>query len=188
MILAERTGSASGVYTVPQALGDVTSWDTYFAPDDDIHGVLLAELQAASARIGTVPEVHSSQFGFTDQDIADEFVKLSANPMSRFLFDRSQATGHAEAPLIADLRSKTPTGQMAVGTSPVAGQILHTKAVVILYPDGTGWTLTGSFNLSASAPKQFNIVDVVRSRSRAVLFASKIDAMFAWVVANEPQA
>jgi hypothetical protein len=45
--------------------------------------------------------------------------------------------------------------------------------------------MTGSFNLSKSAESQFNIVDVVRSRSRAELFASKIDAMFSWVKTNE---
>jgi hypothetical protein len=180
----------SGV-TVAMDTGDLQSWDTLFAPDDDIHGALLTELQRATFYLKTMTngvECHSSQFGFTDQDIADQFALLGQNPKSRFLFDKSQAAGHAEAPIIADLKTKIPAGQMAVGTSDVAHQILHTKAVVLLYPDGTGWTLTGSYNLSASAAKQFNIVDIVRSRSRAELFASKIDSMFDWVLANEPQS
>jgi hypothetical protein len=171
--------------TVTQPTGDVQSWDTYFAPDDDIHSVLITELKLAAAE-QQLPEVHSSQFGFTLADVADEFVLLSGNINSRFLFDRSQAQGHTEAPLIADFLKRVPESQVAVGTSPKAHQILHTKAVAILYPDGTGWTFTGSWNVSNSADEQFNIVDVVRSRSRAELFANKIDEMFDWVAQHEP--
>jgi hypothetical protein len=179
-------GSALLSMTVTQPLGDVQEWSTLFAPDDDIHSALLTELEGAMQISGV--EIHSSQFGFTDADIAQAFATLAKNPASRFLFDRSQAAGHAEAPIIADLKTKVPVGQIAVGTSDVAHQILHTKAVVLLYPDGSGWTLTGSYNLSASAAKQFNIVDIVRSRSRAELFAQRIDSMFDWVLANEPQS
>src|SRR6266849_6264469 len=136
--------SADGRLAVPQSTGDVKSWDTYFAPDDDIHGVIVAGLTQAAQKGA---ECHSSQYGFTDQDIADLFVKLAKS----------------------------------------AHQILHTKAIAVLYADGTGWTVTGSFNLSASAEQQFNIVDIVGSRSRAELFANRIDAMFDWVKTNEPQ-
>lgn len=170
-----------GAATVLQPTGDVKSWDTYFAPDDDIHGVLLAELQAAPD--GTV--VFSSQYGFTDQDIADQFARLGQNIASRFLFDKTQEAGHAERPIVQGLVAKLHPGQWAVGTSSKAHQILHTKAVVLLLPDGGGWTMTGSFNLSASAQDQFNIVDVVISQSRADLFAHRIGAMFDWVKQNE---
>lgn len=176
-------------YSLTQDTGDVTEWDTYFAPDDDVHGVLIAELEHATGSYptGTV-EIHSSQYGFTDADVADLFITLAVNPNSRFLFDKTQAAGTKESPIISELRSRVNAGQMAVGTSDVAHQILHTKAVALLYPDGTGWTFTGSFNLSASAAEQFNIVDVVRSRSRAELFAKMIDKMFSWVIQNEPQS
>src|SRR6266851_5482016 len=161
--------SADGRLAVPQGTGDVKSWDTYFAPDDDIHGVIVAGLTQAAQKGA---ECHSSQYGFTDQDIADLFVKLAKSPRSRFLFDKVQEAGPTE---------------WAIGTSKKAHQILHTKAIAVLYADGTGWTVTGSFNLSASAEQQFNIVDVVGSRSRAELFANRIDAMFDWVKTNEPQ-
>ena len=175
-----------GGVTVSMDTGDLQSWDVLFAPDDDIHAAMMAELDKAVA-IGAGVECHSSQFGFTLPDVAQAFIALSKNPKSRFLFDKTQAAGHAETPLITQMRAAIPAGQMAVGTSDVAGQILHTKAIVLLYPDGTGWTMTGSWNVSNSADEQFNIDDFVRSRSRAMLFASKIDAMFAWVAANEPQ-
>lgn len=175
-------------YSVSQLTTDVTEWDTLFAPDDDIHGALMAELQHATSWIGTIPEIHSSQYGFTDEDVAAAFIVLGGNPKSRFLFDKTQAAGVKESPIIAELHGHLAKVQLAVGTSSKAHQILHTKAVAILYPDGTGWTLTGSFNLSASAEEQFNIVDIVRSRSRAELFAARIDAMFEWVETHEPQS
>lgn len=168
--------------------GDFTEFDMLFAPTDDIHGALVTELEHATGDFpsGSV-ECHSSQYGFTDADVADLFVALSPNASSRFLFDKSQAQGHAEAPIIADLKQRIPAPQMAVGTSDVAHQILHTKAVALLYPDATGWVLTGSYNLSHTAGEQFNIVTLIRSRSAAELVAQRIDEMFDWVMANEPQ-
>ena len=58
---------ADGRLAVPQGTGDVKSWDTYFAPDDDIHGVIVAGLTQAAQKGAAC---HSSQYGFTDQDIA----------------------------------------------------------------------------------------------------------------------
>jgi hypothetical protein len=182
--LAVATGAK---LTVTQLTTDVTEWNTYFAPEDDIHGALITELTAALAQYPADQiELHSSQYGFTDADVAGLFAQF-VNPNSRFLFDKTQAGGTHEAPLLADFKTKVPAAQVAVGTSSVAHQILHTKAVVLLFPDGGGWTFTGSFNLSASAEEQFNIVDVVRSRSRAALFAAQIDAMFTWVSTHEAQ-
>ncbi len=42
--------SADGRLAVPQGTGDVKSWDTYFAPDDDIHGVIVAGLTQAAQK------------------------------------------------------------------------------------------------------------------------------------------
>lgn len=167
---------------VPQPVGDVRSWDTYFAPDDDIHGVIIAELTRA---IPLKAECHSSQYGFTNEDIASAFATLGKQRRSRFLFDKTQEAGQHERPIVQSLVAKLRATQWAIGTSNRASQILHTKAIALLYPDGSGWTVTGSFNLSRSAQDQFNIVDVVRSRSRAELFANRIDAMFDWVKTNE---
>ena len=173
-----------GLDTVTQGTGDVKSWDTYFAPDDDIHGVIVAGLTQAAQKGA---ECHSSQYGFTDQDIADLFVRLAKNTHGRFLFDKVQEAGPKERPIVQEMLKHIGQSQWAIGTSKKAHQILHTKAIAVLYADGTGWTITGSFNLSATAEEQFNIVDVVGSRSRAELFATRIDAMFDWVKTNEPQ-
>jgi hypothetical protein len=181
-----RYQGVAGTEGAPMLLSDVTEWDLLCAPQDDIHGALTDEITAAMTRYGAAAvECHSSQYAFTDADVEALFAELAANPASRFLFDSSQAIGTVEAPLLAAFRQSVPAAQVAVGTSPVAGQILHTKATVLLYPDGTGWSLTGSFNLSFSATEQFNIDDLVRSRSRGELIASRIDAMFAWVQAHE---
>lgn len=175
-----------GQLTIAQPTTDVTEWDTLFAPDDDIHGALLAELDRAAAMDpAELPEVHSSQYGFTDKDVAQRFAMLCINRRSRLLFDKTQAAGETESPILETLELAVQADQWAVGSSPVHSQILHTKAVAILYADGSGWTMTGSFNLSRSAEQQFNIVDLVRSRSRAELFAARIDAMFDYVKQHE---
>jgi len=167
-----------------QSTSDVTSWDTLSAPDDNIPAAIIAELTHAATVAGA--EIHSSQYGFTIQAIADLFKQLAANPASRFLFDSSQGGGTAEKPIITDLFSVVPRAQRAIGRTSMGG-ILHEKGISVLYPDSTGWTVSGSFNLSASASKQFNVVDLVRSRSRAELFRSRIDEMFDYVSVNEPQ-
>src|SRR5438105_9683501 len=171
-----------GAAKVPQPVADVETWDTYFAPEDDIHTVIVDELERANS---LKAECHSSQYGFTNADIASAFAALGKQKGSRFLFDKTQEAGRSERPIVQALVTKLRANQWAIGTSSRARQILHTKAIALLYPDGSGWSITGSFNLSRSAQDQFNIVDVVRSRSRAELFASRIDAMFAWVKANE---
>jgi hypothetical protein len=166
---------------VVQTTQDVTDWATYFAPDDDIHGVLLAALKAAPD--GTI--VTSSQYGFTDTDVAAQFGRLGSNPQSRFLFDKTQAAGTKEKPILQVLVKNLQASQWAIGTSKKAHQILHTKAVVLTYPTGPAWSMTGSFNFSASAESQFNIVDVIVSPSRGALFRKMIEAMFDWVKTNE---
>src|ERR1700680_2145440 len=88
---------AGGLDTVTQGTGDVKSWDTYFAPDDDIHGVIVAGLKQAALKKAAC---HSSQYGFTDQDIADLFVQLAKNTRSRFLFDKVQEAGPKERPIV----------------------------------------------------------------------------------------
>lgn len=170
-------------YAVQQATGDVTQWDTLSAPDDDLHGVILAEL-TAGALAGA--ECHMSIYGFTDQDFADQLAILGKNPKSKFLFDKSQEAGTHERPVVQKLVASLSTDQWAIGTSSKAHAILHTKAIALLYPSGRAWTVTGSFNFSASAQNQFNVIDLIVSPSRATLFVKRIDEMFAWVQQNEP--
>jgi hypothetical protein len=180
--------SQLGGPTTIQPTTDVSEWMTYFGPVDDIHGILMDELEAATdwaADPVKIPEIHSSQYAFTDADVAREFAVLAGNPRSRFLFDQSQAGGAYEDPVLKVLLKEIPRPQWAIGWSPIHHAILHTKAIAILYANGDGFTMTGSFNLTRSAEEQFNIVDMVRSRSRAELFANQIDSMFNWVRRHE---
>lgn len=176
--------AGTGRLTVVQATGDVTNWSTLQAPVDDVHGAILAKLQGTP----TGWELHSSQYGFTDQDIADELKRLLVgNPASRHVEDRTQESGKAAAPIFLDLKAAAPD-QVVKGTSPKAGQILHAKTLSCLSPDHSrGWTLNGSFNLSASAESQFNLVDLIDSPSRALLFAGWVDSIFTWVQQHDPQ-
>lgn len=181
-LAAGMTVTTGSALKTPQVTTDVTSWDTYAAPDDDIHGILLAKLKATP----TGSYIGSSQYGFTDTDIAVEFARLgAANKDCRFLFDKTQEAGTHERPVVQQLVKSLQASQWAIGTSKKARQILHTKAIVTMQPNGVAWTLTGSFNLSTSAESQFNIVDAVTSLSRATLFRHLIESMFDWVKTNE---
>lgn len=165
---------------------DLQGWTTLWAPDSgtDITAQVLVQLQDGIAR-GAV--VFSSQYGFTDGSIAEAFTELGKNPASRFLFDKSQYADQYEKPLVDALIATLQDDQWAIGTSSVDGQILHSKIVALLYPDNTGWTFSGSFNLSDSAQKEFNIADFIWSRSRAEAFAQQIQNKLSWCRANQPQ-
>ena len=172
----------------PNLVSDVKEFDMLWAPDDgaQITAAVLAAVQAA-AEAGS--QVFSSQYGFTDQSIADAMVAAGkANAKSIFLFDKTQEGGKYEHPIVEAMRSELAADQVMVGTSSDAHQILHTKAVAILREDGTGWSFSGSFNLSASAEEQFNIAYIIESRQIAEVIAGQIQRMFDWVQANEPQA
>ena len=113
-------------------------------------------------------------------------ITLGHNPASRFLFDRSQFDGDYERPLVTSFVNLLRADQWGIGTSPVDDQILHSKIVALLYPDGSGFTFSGSFNLSDSAQKEFNIADFIWSRTRAEVFAAQIQAKLSWVQVHQP--
>ena len=164
---------------------DVTDWATYWAPEQGplITQELIKELQTGVASNAVC---YFSMYSFTDADVAQQLIRLAKNGASRFLFDRSQFEGHYERSLVTQFVGPLPTNQWGIGTSSVDDQILHSKIVALLYPDGTGFTFSGSFNLSESAQKEFNIADFIWSRSRAELFASQIQAKLSWVQEHQP--
>ena len=166
---------------------DVTGWVTMWAPQQgpEITAAVLAQLQDALAKQATVC---SSQYGFTDQGIADVMAEIGkADPASRFLFDRSEYLGRYERPVVDGLIAQLQPDQWAIGTAPDGRDILHSKLVVVLYPDGTGWSFSGSFNLSASAEREFNIADFIWSRTRAEAIAQQIQTRLTWCRTNQPQ-
>ncbi len=164
---------------------DVTDWVTYWSPEQGelITQELTKELETGIASSATC---FFSMYSFTDPGIAQQLLRLAKNPASRFLFDRSQFEGEYERSLVTQLVGSIPTDQWGIGTSPVDDQILHAKIVALVYPDGTGFTFSGSFNLSESAEKEFNIADFIWSRSRAELFAQQIQSKLTWVQTHQP--
>ncbi len=166
---------------------DITGWTTMWAPDSGpaITAAVEAQLQDGLAQGAAI---YSSQYGFTDANIATTMGLIGVkNPESRFLFDRSQFSGRYEKPIVEALIAKLQPIQWGIGTSSVDDEILHSKIVALLYPNGTGWTFSGSFNLSSSAEKEFNIADFIWSRQRAEAFAAQIQAKLSWCQANQPQ-
>ena len=166
---------------------DVTSWTTMWAPEQgaEITAAVLAQLQDGLAKGATV---FSSQYGFTDQAIAQVMAEIGkAQPASRFLFDRSEYMGRYEKPVVDALIAQLQPVQWAIGTAPDGSDILHSKVLGLLYPDGTGWTFSGSFNLSASAAREANVADLIWSRSRAEAFAAEITKNLLWCQAHQPQ-
>ncbi|TNA23295.1 hypothetical protein EMF73_32320 [Klebsiella pneumoniae] len=130
----------------------------------------------------------SSQYGFTDAAIAGVLGQIGQKaPSSRFLFDRSEYMGRYEKPVVDALIAKLQPDQWAIGTAPDGSDILHSKILCLLYPDGTGWTFSGSFNLSASAAREANIADFIWSRARAEAFAAEIQKNLTWCRQHQPQ-
>lgn len=159
---------------------------TMWAPEQGPAITLAVEAQLRDG-IAKGAICYSSQYGFTDPIIAQLFGELGKNPSSRFLFDRSQFDGRYEKPIVETLTATLQPEQWAIGTSNVGDEILHSKIIALLYPDNTGWTFSGSFNLSASAEKEFNIADFVWDRTRAESFATQIQTQLSWCRAHQPQ-
>lgn len=166
---------------------DVLAWQTLWAPDSGavITANLLSHIQDAKDNGATL---FTSNYGFTDANIASLMATFGqANPANRYLFDASEYFGSKEKPIVDALISVLQPEQWAIGTSSVGHNILHSKIAAALYPNGTGWTFSGSFNLSESAEKEFNVADFIWSRSRAEAFAAQIQAKLSWCRGNQPQ-
>jgi phosphatidylserine/phosphatidylglycerophosphate/cardiolipin synthase-like enzyme len=119
---------------------------TFFAPRDDVHGLLVALLGTAQHSIVV------NMFGYDDDELnkiiqaklADEhvFVQMS--------LDRSQAAGVHEKQILARWSNNAFGNSIAIGTSSVHNAISHLKIVIV---DGV-YTVKGSTNWSLSGEQQ----------------------------------
>lgn len=119
---------------------------TFFAPRDDVHGVLVSLLGSAQHSIVV------NMFGYDDDELnkiiqgklADEkiFVQMS--------LDRSQASGVHEKEILARWGNDAFGNSIAIGTSSVHNAISHLKIVIV---DGV-YTVKGSTNWSLSGEQQ----------------------------------
>ena len=140
---------------------------TFFAPRDDVHGLLVALLGSAQHSIVV------NMFGYDDDELnkiiqsklADEriFVQMS--------LDRSQASGVHEKKILAQWGNDAFGNSIAIGTSSVHNAISHLKIVIV---DGV-YTVKGSTNWSLSGEQQqdneltLSRNAVVAAETRAIL-------------------
>jgi phosphatidylserine/phosphatidylglycerophosphate/cardiolipin synthase-like enzyme len=132
------------------------SFKTLWSPDDNVWSEILATINGAQKSILMMI------YAFTKPELCDAIIaKHNAGLTVQCVLDLSQSTGTAERVQVQ--RLKDAGIDVVIGTSPVAHQIMHEKALIV---DGT-LTMTGSFNFSDSAETQVNHMDFVGSIDRA---------------------
>ena len=140
---------------------------TFFAPRDDVHGLLVVLLGSAQHSIVV------NMFGYDDDELnkiiqgklADEKVYVQMS------LDRSQASGVHEKQILAQWNNNAFGNSIAIGTSSVHNAISHLKIVIV---DGV-YTVRGSTNWSLSGEqRQDNELSlsrnaVIAAETRAIL-------------------
>ena len=140
---------------------------TFFAPRDDVHGLLVALLDSAQHSIVV------NMFGYDDDQLnsiiqaklADEKVYVQMS------LDRSQASGVHEKQILARWGNDAFGNSIAIGTSSRHNAISHLKIVIV---DGV-YTVKGSTNWSLSGEQdQDNELTlsrnaVIAAETRAIL-------------------
>jgi phosphatidylserine/phosphatidylglycerophosphate/cardiolipin synthase-like enzyme len=140
---------------------------TFFAPRDNVHGLLVALLGTAQHSIVV------NMFGYDDDELnkiiqgklADQHVYVQMS------LDRSQATGAHEKEILAEWNNDAFGNSIAIGTSSVHNAISHLKIVIV---DGV-YTVKGSTNWSLSGEQQqdnelsLNRNAVIAAETRAIL-------------------
>ena len=139
---------------------------TFFAPRDNVHGLLVAVLGSAQHSIVV------NMFGYDDDELnkiiqgklADEKVYVQMS------LDRSQASGVHEKQILASWNNDAFGNSIAIGTSSVHNAISHLKIVIV---DGV-YTVRGSTNWSLSGEQQ---QDNELSLSRNAVIAAETRAI-----------
>lgn len=119
---------------------------TFFAPRDNVHGLLVALLDSSQHSIVV------NMFGYDDDELnniiqsklADEHIYVQMS------LDRSQASGAHEKEILAKWSNDAFGNSIAIGTSSVHNAISHLKIVIV---DGV-YTVKGSTNWSLSGEQQ----------------------------------
>jgi phosphatidylserine/phosphatidylglycerophosphate/cardiolipin synthase-like enzyme len=119
---------------------------TFFAPRDNIHGLLVALVGSAQHSIVV------NMFGYDDDELNKIIqAKLAdQNVYVQMSLDRSQSTGAHEKEILAGWSNDAFGNSIAIGTSSVHNAISHLKIVII---DGV-YTVKGSTNWSLSGEQE----------------------------------
>src|SRR6266550_658123 len=141
---------------------------TFFAPRDDIHGLLVALLASAQHSIVV------NMFGYDDDELnriiqgklADERIYVQMS------LDRRQAGEAHEKQILANWGNNAFGNSIAIGTSSVHNAISHLKIVIV---DGV-YTVKGSTNWSLSGEqKQDNELTLGRNAVIAAETRAQLD-------------
>ncbi len=119
---------------------------TFFAPRDNVHGVLVALLGSAQHSIVV------NMFGYDDDEL-NKIIQAKLTDEKIFVqmsLDRSQASGAHEKQILANWNNDAFGNSIAIGTSSVHNAISHLKIVIV---DGV-YTVKGSTNWSLSGEQQ----------------------------------
>jgi phosphatidylserine/phosphatidylglycerophosphate/cardiolipin synthase-like enzyme len=119
---------------------------TFFAPRDNVHGLLVAVLSSAQHSIVV------NMFGYDDDELNKIIQSKLAddNVYVQMSLDRSQSTGAHEKEILASWNNDAFGNSIAIGTSSVHNAISHLKIVIV---DGV-YTVKGSTNWSLSGEQQ----------------------------------
>ena len=139
---------------------------TFFAPRDNVHGLLVAVIGSAQHSIVV------NMFGYDDELNKIIQTKLAdQNVYVQMSLDRSQSTTAHEKQILASWNNNAFGNSIAVGTSSVHNAISHLKIVIV---DGV-YTVKGSTNWSLSGEQQqdneltLSRNAVIAAETRAVL-------------------
>lgn len=138
---------------------------TFWAPDDDLHGVLLEVIRSAAHSLVV------AMYGFADDELAEALHAKLDDPgvYVSLTLDSSQAAGVHERTILA--KAAYPSNSVAIGQSE-KHRIMHLKTVVA---DGID-LVSGSTNWSTAGESlQDNELTVRRNRAAAADARHKID-------------
>lgn len=128
--------------------------------------------------------VHIAAYSFTDPHIYDKLIELHNRGVKdiHVLLDLSQTQGRSNESIMTGVNRLRAVGiEVVIGTSEKSHQIMHDKYTIV---DGE-WVEDGSWNYTASANKQANVLNFIHSRSRASLFMSNWQRMYTFMKAQQ---
>ncbi len=148
---------------------------TFYAPRDDLHGLLTSLL--ASAQHSVV----INMYGYDDDELNDIILgKLTdAHIYVQMSLDKSQAAGVHEKPLLEKWSNAGFGNSIAIGTSSVHSAISHLKIVIV----DNVYTVTGSTNWSISGEtEQDNQLTLNRNAVVAAEMRGVLDLNHDWML------